>query len=186
MADETNVVDAWQQQPSEGFRLTGEEIAMKIEALDKKLRRRTQDGYLVCGFLMLAFTVWALLESDPFLRLGAAATVAAVAHLAFQVRRNRFRKEPLLTGATPSLDHLRAELARQRDFHRGNLFWSRMLLLAPAGLLFFFGFARAHPEVLIMIRWEAASFVALVLAAIPLNRRMAAKYQREIDALEVA
>lgn len=186
MADETNVADVWQQQPSEGFRLTGEEITMKIEELDRKLRRRTHDGYLVCGFLMLAFTVWALLESDPFLRLGAAATVAAVAYLAFQVHRNRFRKQPPVSGATPSLDHLRTELARQRDFHRGNLFWSRMLLLAPAGLLFFFGFGRAHPEVLEMIRWEVASFVVLVLAAIPLNRRMAARYEREIEELDAA
>jgi hypothetical protein len=59
-----------------------------------------------------------------------------------------------------------------------------LLLLAPAGLLFLVAFARAHPEVITTIRFEIASFVVLTLAAIPLNMKMAKKYQRQIDDLD--
>ena len=57
-------------------------------------------------------------------------------------------------------------------------------IVALAGLLFFFAFARAHPEVIKIIRFEIASFVVITLAAIPLNMKMAKKYQRQIDDLD--
>ncbi len=185
MADnEKTVIELWQGQSSEGFRMTPEEITMKVQELDKKLRRRTLDGYIVCAVLILFFAGWAAIESDALMRAGAIATIIAVAYLGVQVHQNRFRKEaPADIGAT-SVDHLRNELVRQRDFHRGKRFWSRMLLLAPAGLLFFFGFARAHPEVIRIIRFEIASFVVFILAAIPLNLWMARRYQRQIDELD--
>ena len=84
----------------------------------------------------------------------------------------------------PSLDSLRNELQRQRDFHRGKWFWSRFALLAPAGLLFYIAFARAHPELIRIIRFELVSFVLILLSAIPLNLRLAKKYQRQIEELD--
>jgi hypothetical protein len=81
------------------------------------------------------------------------------------------------------VEYLRNELARQRDFHRGSRFWSRMLLLVPGSLVFFAGFAQAHPEVVRTIRFEAISVVVLAIAAIPLNLWMARRYQKQIDAL---
>lgn len=182
--NERDVLALWQNQTAEGFRLTPEEIQMQLQKLDTKLRRRTYGGYLVCAFLIVAFSLWAVLENNLLIRLGAAATIMAVAYLGYQVHQNRFRQAPASAVATASIDHLRKELERQRDFHRGRRFWSRMLFLAPAGLLFFYGFATAHPEVIRMIRLEIASFIVFVLAAIPLNLWMAKKYQRQIDELD--
>ena len=82
-----------------------------------------------------------------------------------------------------TLEHLRNELARQRNFHWGSRFWQRMLIFVPGPLVFFAGFARAHPEVIRMIRFEAISFVVLAIAAIPLNLWMARRYERQIDEL---
>lgn len=184
MADKDNdVVDLWQNQTSEGFRMTPEEMQMKVQDLEKKLRARTQGGYMVCVFLILAFGTWAMIEDDPLMRLGAVATIAAVAFLGYQVHQNRFRTIPAAAIAAPSIEHLRSELERQRDFHRGKRFWTRMLLLVPAGLLFFFGFARAHPELIRTIQIEIVSFLLIAASAIPLNLRMAKKYQRQIDEL---
>ena len=185
MADNDNeIVGLWQQQPSEGFRMTPEDIQLMLQKLESKLRSRTRGGYLVCAFLTVAFGTWAFVEPDLLMRLGAAANIAAFALLAFQVHHDRFRTVEAPRTALPSLEHLRNELQRQVDFHRGKRLWSRLLLLAPAGLFFLFAFARAHPEVLRIIRFEIASFILITLAAIPLNMRLAKKYQRQIDDLD--
>jgi hypothetical protein len=184
MADkDRDVVDLWQNQTSEGFRMTPEEMQMKVQDLEKKLRTRTLGGYMVCAFVILAFGTWAMIEHDPLMRLGALATIAAVAYLGYQLRQNRFRTNVPAAVATPSIEYLRSELARQRDFHRGKRFWTRMLFLVPAGLLFFFGFARAHPELIRIILIDIVSFLLIAAAAIPLNLRMARNYQRQIDEL---
>jgi hypothetical protein len=185
MADNDNdVIDLWQKQTSEGVRMTREEIQMKLQALDAKLRARTRDAYLVCAFLIVAFSIWAVVENDPLMRLGSAASILAIAFLGFQAHRYRSGAVQAPAIATPTIEHLRRELQRQIDFHRGKRFWSRVLLLAPAGLLFFFAFARAHPEVIAMIRFEIATFIVVMIAAIPLNLRMAKKYQRQLDDLD--
>lgn len=185
MADnDSNVLDLWQKQTSDGFRMNPAEIKMKADALDTKLRARTRGGYLVSGFLIIAFTTWGVVEHDPLMRLGCAATVIAVAFLGIQVHRGKSRKPPASAMATPSIDHLRSELQRQVDFHRGKRLWSRLLTLGPAGLLFYFAFARAHPELIAMIRFEIVSFVLILIAAIPLNLRLAKKYQRQVDELD--
>src|SRR6476661_8434535 len=132
MADnDDEVIDLWRNQTAEGFRMTPEEIRMKLKALEAKVRTRTRIGALVCAFLIIAFSMWAVIEKDFLMRIGSAATIIAVAFLGFQVYRNRFRTTPTPAMATPSIDHLRSELQRQVDFHRGKRFWSRMLLLAP-------------------------------------------------------
>jgi hypothetical protein len=181
---ERDVLALWQDQAAEGFRMTPEEIQMNVQRLESRMHQRTRGGYLVAGFLIVAFAAWAVVDANPILRAGAAAVIIAVAYLGYQVHQNRFRQAPASAVAISSIDHLRAELERQRDFHRGRTFWSRMLLLGPAGLLFFYGFATAHPEVIRIIRIEIASFILFALAAIPLNLWLARKYQRQIDELD--
>ena len=84
----------------------------------------------------------------------------------------------------PSLDHLRNELQRQVDFHRGKRLWSRLLLLYPAGFFFLFAFAHAHPELNWIIRYEIVSMVLIFFVTIPLNLKLAMKYQRQIEELD--
>jgi hypothetical protein len=182
--NEGDVLALWQNQTADGFRMTPEEIQMKVQELDTKMRASRRGGYLVLGFLIVAFSLWAVIDSDPITRAGAAATVLSMVYIGYQIYRSRFRKPSESTVPTASIDHLRTELARQRDFHRGTRFWSRLLFIGPAGLLFFYGFATAHPELIRIIRLEIASFIVFALAAIPLNLRMAKKYQRQIDELD--
>ena len=185
MADnDKHVIDLWQNQTSEGFRMSHEEIQMKLQTLDANVRTRTRNLYLASAFLIVAFSIWAIVERDPLMRLGCAASVIAFALLAFQAYRHRSGtvREPSI--ATPTIDHLRSELRRQMDFHRGKRFWFRFLLLMPSGLLFFFAFARAHPELIAIIRFEIATFIVAIIAAFPLNLRAAKKYQRQIDELD--
>jgi hypothetical protein len=176
-----DVVALWQTQHSEGFRMSSEEIRRRIEVINRKLRRRTIDGYLVCAALIVFFAGWMIVGTNALQTAGAVLTIIGVSYLGWQLRANRFRSLSIDTSDT--LEHLHRELARQRDFHWGSRFWCRMLLLVPGPLIFFAGFAQAHPEVIRMIRFETISFVVLAIAAIPLNMRMARRYQKQIDAL---
>ena len=157
---------------------------MNLQNLESKVRRRNRGGYLVCALLIVAFSAWAYVEHDMLMRAGAAAIIVAVAFLAYQLQRNRFEAGDASQVGLPAVEHLRHELQRQVDFHRGKRLWSRMLLLAPAGLLFFIAFAHAHPEVIVTIRLEIVSFILITLAAIPLNLRLAKRYQRQIEELD--
>lgn len=185
-SEEKSVLDLWQSQTTERFQMTPEEIRMRIEMMEKTLRRRTRGGYLVTVFLFVMFGIWLVVDgADPIFRLGALLLILAVVFFGYQIHQNRFREAPAgAVGSTASVDFLRRELTRQRDFHRGRLFWSRLLSIFPAGLVFLYGFARAHPEVLRTIQLEALLLVFFSLLAIPLNLWMSRKYQRQIDELD--
>jgi len=176
-----DVVALWQTQGTEGFRMSSDEIRGRLETMNRKLRRRTIDGYLVCAALIVFFAGWMIVGMNSLQKIGAVLTIIGVSYLAWQIRANRFRV--LSIDASDTLAHLRSELARQRDFHWGARFWQRMLLFVPGPIVFFAGFARAHPEIIRMIRFETISFAILAVAAIPLNMWMARRYQRQIDEL---
>lgn len=178
-----DVVALWQTQGSDGFRMSSEEARKRIEAMDRKMRRRTIDGYLMSAALIAFFAGWMIVGMNSVQMTGAVLTIIGVSYMAWQIRANRFRSTPV--DASDTLEHLRNELARQRDFHRGSRFWSRILLFVPGPLLFSLGFAQAHPEepTSTFIRIEIISFVVIAIAAIPLNAWMARRYQKQIDAL---
>lgn len=78
----------------------------------------------------------------------------------------------------------RAELERQRDFHRGWWFWSRTLIFMPGPVIFFIGLAQTYPKRATFVWLELAAALILAAIAVPLNFRLARKYQRRIDALD--
>jgi len=180
-----DVLDIWQSQSTEGFRMSTEDIRRRIEQMDKKLRRKRFAFYTVCGFLIAFFLAWEAISTNPLQRVGAMLTMLGVGYLAYQVHQNRVRKAPPAeNGRVASIEFHRTELERQRDFHRGTRLWSRMLIFVPGPMVFFAGFLMAHPEVATTIRLEAISFVLMAIAAVPLNRWMASKYQRQLDELD--
>jgi hypothetical protein len=197
-----DVVTLWQAQGSDGFRMSTEDIHRKIETMNRVLRRQAFDVYLVCAMMIVIAISAIFLGLNTLETLGAILGIIGFSYLAWQIRQKRFRGAATgNAGDTASLDHLRTELARQRDFHRGARLWSRMLLLAPGLLVFFAGFAQAHPEVLWIkattrfagaslptlevqiIRLEIITWVVVNIAAIPLNLWKARRYQRQIDEL---
>jgi hypothetical protein len=182
-----DVVTLWQAQGSDGFRMSTEEIRKRLEAMNRRLRRRNFDMYLLCSVLMAFFIGWMFVGMNRLQTLGAVLTIIGLSYLAWQIRQNRFRRAATgNAGGTALLDHLRTELARQRDFHRGATFWWRMLAFVPGPLVFLAGFAQAqqaHPEVVRIIHFEVISFLVLLIAAIPLNLLKSRRYQRQIDQL---
>jgi hypothetical protein len=86
-------------------------------------------------------------------------------------------------GVAACLAFQRAELGRQRDFHRGWWFWSRFAAFVPGPLVFGVGSLRAFPSASIFIALVIGVYVAIALWAVPLNLRVARDYQRRMDQL---
>jgi hypothetical protein len=177
----------WQGQSTEDFRMTPEQIRTRIEKLFRKTRRRNRGGYVACALVVLS-CVWWLIQFDTALeRTGTLLTLVGIGTLIVQLRMNqrgeRDAHHRAAMGETDSLAFLRGELERQVAFHRGKQFLVRMLALIPGPLLFCAGFAQAHPEIARNIAVQAIIILALVVAAVPLNRWVARGYQRQLDGL---
>ena len=80
----------------------------------------------------------------------------------------------------------RAELERQRDFHLGKGVFSWLLPLLPGPIVWAIGFGHTHPTIVPFLKLQTVGFLMLALIVVPLNLRMARKYQRRIDALDAS
>ena len=178
--------DLWQADAADGP--ASSELRTRIERVVGNAKRRNA-GALVVSAIVLAGCFWWFAQiDDPLARAGAMLTAIGVGAIVLQVRANQGEqnaaRRAAKMGTTRSMDFQREELARQRDFHRGRTLWTRLALFAPGPLIFFAGFARAHPEVAATIRFEAAAFALLVIAAVPANAWLARGYQHQLDELD--
>ncbi|MGA9885697.1 MAG: hypothetical protein WBQ34_18420 [Candidatus Acidiferrales bacterium] len=123
---------------------------------------------------------------SALIRVGAGLIVASMVFMAVQILL--FRKRPIradMKVSDPAMAY-RAELARQRDFHRGAWLWSRLSSVVPGYILFCIGSAIASPPFARVMIATCALFFLAVLAAVPLNLQKARNYQKDIDRLDAA
>jgi hypothetical protein len=159
-----------------------------MDRLNKKVRRRNYLVLVICISEIACFTYFFVRFPHPVERIGALLTVLGMGYLIYQVLLNQAQRRDFLVEAGrtshPSLEFLRAELERQRDFHRGIWFWSRLVIMIPGPLVFTIGMGMARPELTRSLWLIGAAFLLVAALAIPLNLRLAARYQKEIEALE--
>ena len=117
--------------------------------------------------------------------MGAAGSVAGTA---FALAR--FLMRPVQTtadgGAVECTRFYRAELERQRDLHRGKGVLSWLLPFLPGPILFNVAVALDHPMLASLIELQMAIFVTVAAIVVPLNLRVAEKFQRRLDALNAS
>jgi Flp pilus assembly protein TadB len=163
------------------------EVPARMEALEKSARRRYLPGYAACFFVIASFVRFLFYLLNPLQRAGSILTILGSGFLVYQLELNRRQRKAAAgaMGGTPvPCEHYRAILERLRDFHRGRTFWSRMIVFLPGPLLFLVGSHVVYPQLLSPISIDAAIFIALGILAIPLNLKLARKYQRQIDQLD--
>jgi hypothetical protein len=176
----------WQSQSEGTGPMSIDELRKRLQELERKMRARTRGGYLVCGFLVLASIWWMTLIPNAFNQIGSVLTVFGVGVLAWQIHSVRTRTNAAAeSGTRASLEFYRDELRRQRDFHRGRSFWTRLLALIPGPILVLLGFHQANHNLAGMLIVEGITFALLLLAAIPLNLTLARRYQRQLDTLDL-
>jgi hypothetical protein len=185
----------WQTANTENFRMSLDQIHTRIEELGRKTRRRTVGGYISCALVVLACAWWLVQFDNAMQRTGTLMTLLGIGTLFVQLRANgrpildgirrgkRDARQLAAAGERASFAFLRGELERQRNFHRGQPLLARMLALIPGPLLFFAGFAQAHPEIARPIALQAVLFLVLIVVAVIVNRWLARRYQQQLDAL---
>jgi hypothetical protein len=188
MSSEKGAIDAWQADPAEPFTMPIDALRARVDRLARKTRVRNYGGYANCA-IVVAVALWGITRiADPLATAGALLIMAGALTIAAQLRATRsggpMGGDAAALGRTGSFDFHRAELERQRDFHRGAQLWIRLGIFAPGALLFFAGFARAQPHLARTIGWEALACVLMLIAAVPFNAWYARDYQRQIDELD--
>jgi hypothetical protein len=166
----------WQNQPAEVTRLTPE----RIEEMEKKMRRNTYAllASMICSAVVTVGV--AAYRPNITLTIGAILTVGGFGYFVWEVISSRRRRPSPVDVA---IDYQRALMRHQMEFHRTRL-WLRVFAIAPGGVLFFIGFAAAMPKLAPIIYLELATFMIAIALIVPLNKRAAAKLQRQIDELD--
>jgi hypothetical protein len=176
-------------QRESAFQTLPDEIRKRIQWLNRKIRTRRVVAS-AAGFLVIAGSLWYLVLFRTLLeRIGCLLTVLGAAYLIYEIYVNQQQIKAASAsaekmGTANSIEFYRAELVRQRDFHSGIWFWSRLLIFTPGPLIFTVGFAIAHPARAGISHIDAIAFLVLIVLAIPLNLRVARRYQCQIDQLD--
>jgi len=185
-----SVCDLWQSQPDGEFRISPEALRKKSKRLKRALLMRDGTAWFVGLSEIAWFSYIFAIAPQPIVKIGSVLIMIGMAYLTGQIwldQRNRrnSRARAEASGNVNSLDFLRAELERQREFHRGIWFWSRMAALFPALLVFGIGAAVVYPWPDSAVGWAVTAVaVAIAPVAIWLNRKRSRTYQRVIDDLD--
>jgi hypothetical protein len=91
--------------------------------------------------------------------IGSSLIVLGTAFIVYQIYLKQEQAKTSFTkakemGMTNSIEFYRTELTRQRNFHSGMWFWSRIVIFTPGPLIFMAGFAVAHPPLAKISAWR--------------------------------
>jgi hypothetical protein len=159
-------------------------VFSRMQALRKKIRRRTLAGYAACFIGIVGLRSSMFTFHNTLQRVGSRLSVAATLYMAYLLYDRRNRSLPSELHPAACADFYRAELARQRDLYRGIWLWSRLVIGFSSYILFLIGVAMPYPGLAGGLAIFAACFLSLCVVAIPLNLRISRKYQRQMDELD--
>ena len=175
----------WQELTTNPVQLTLDDLRKEEGKLRKRVGRRSVVGGGAALIVGVVFTVYFFVFPNVLQRIGSVLTVVAAGFLLIQLRMRPARVMPDM-GETESIRFYRAELERQRDFHRGRWLWSRLIILLPGPVVWMVGSVRAWPKATTLTWWTLAAFLILAVIGVMLNLRLARQYQRRIDALDAS
>ncbi len=175
----------WKQLGTSSPPPTPDQLRKEAERLRTGLVRRFWIGGGAAATVVVAWAIFFFIFPNRLQRIGSIVTVAGTSYMIVQLLVRKERRLPNL-GEIDCRAFYRAELERQRDFHRGWWLWSRALLFMPGPVIWMIGFAQFVRDKAWFVWLELAAFLILGTLAIPANLRLAWKYQRRIDALDAA
>ncbi len=155
-----------------------------IQTLRAKVSRRTVGGFVLAVAETLAYATLIYVFSSPIQRLGCGVGIVAMLYTGYQLFAWRTGKAPVAEDVLRGGDYYRAELLRQRNFHRGLCLWSRLTAMICALVLFCIGGIIAAPDGLGAYVAIGIGLFYVRLVAVWLNLRQARKYQRDTEHLD--
>ena len=189
-SDNSPLCNLWQSQPQESFQMSVEELRKKRKRLHRGLLIRDSTVWIICLFEIAWFAYVLVVVPQLVVRIGSVLIMLGMAFLNGQIwldqrRRRKSQERAEASGNVNSLDFFRSELVRQREFHRGLWFWSRMAMLIPGMLVLSIGAIFVFPWPDNLVGYSVASVTAILIpVASWLNLSQSRNYQRQIDALD--
>ncbi len=159
-------------------------VPLAARCLTDSIRVRTRNGFVATLIVFVAYFWFIFALPDWMQRVGSGLVAASMLYGAYQLYARRAGALPLEADSAGWAVYYRTELERQRDFHRGLCFWSRLAAILPGFILFCIGGAIARPVDARDYNGMLAVFILLGIWAVPLNLGRARKYQRQLDDLE--
>jgi hypothetical protein len=174
----------WKELASNPVEVSPSQLRREAQGLERGVRLRNSFVTGVCCFIIAAYGFFAFLSKTTLERIGSVLSIAGAANVVVQFLKRPTRKLPD-SGAIESIRFYRAELERHRDFHRGKGIRSWLLPFLPGPILFNVAFALDRPMFAPIIALQMVVFLIIAAVIVPLNLRMARRYERRIDALQV-
>ncbi len=189
MNDPRNI---WQNQPTEGFKMSAAELHLKAQKFEKRISRRNLREYVASAIVIAVFGYYISLFPSTLTRTGCVLIIAATLFVVYTLhKRGAARTMPAGLEFRSCVEFHRQELQRQRDLLRG-VWWWYLFPFVPGLIVFSLGrFQEKEPNAStppgeMVINFALGMIVpALIFAGIWwLNQWGANKLQRRIDALD--
>jgi hypothetical protein len=188
--EDNNMKQVWQNQPTEGVRMSIAEVHAKASTFQRKIRDRNLREYGAAGIVVVFFGFRFFQTPDPFIRAGMALIIAGMCYLTWQLHmRGSSRELPKEAGLSSFIDFQRCQLIRQRDMLTHIWSWYLGPLL-PGMIVLLFGVGHAAadrvPHIWLLMAIYLGVIVAVFGAIAWFNKRAARSLQRQIDELDAA
>jgi hypothetical protein len=175
----------WKELASNPVQVSPDDLRRESQKLRTGLGLRNWFASGVSFIVVVAYCVYFVVFKTALERIGSVLAIVGGINVIVQFLRRPARTLPDST-AIECIRFYRSELERQRDFHRGKGILSWLLPFLPGPIIWAIGFARARPMFAPFIKLEMAVFLMIAAIVVPLNLRMARRYQRRIDALDAS
>ena len=194
MSDESSqdrrVKELWQGQPTEGVRMSIDQIRVSSGTFQRRIQWRNVREYVTAILLVAFFSYEFWRAGDVLVRIGFGLLIAGIFYLIWHLlSRGSWRPLPEDAGLSSCIEFQRRQLVQQRDLLSSVWRWYLGPLI-PGMVLLLVAFAHANPGHLkhpsLVVLPEAIFFAAICLATAKLNARAARRLQRQIDELDDA
>ena len=173
----------WQNQPSEGMRMSIEEIHRRAGKFQKKINWRNAREYVAALVVIVIFGFDFWHTSDALARVAFGMIIAGTRYVMWQhQKRGASRSQPAEMGLASGLQFYRQELKRQRDLVRSVASWY-LGPMVPGLVVLMVARARTNPGHLRPIGLSSALIALIFVSAWWLNQRAARRLQSRIDEL---
>ena len=177
-------VDRLRRAPvSGGVSLTHDEIRLKAQEFETKIKRRNRGEYIAVA-VVIAFFGWRLASSaNLILNAGGALIIAGALYVAHHLRKRGSPKTlPADASFVNSVAFYRTELERQRDLGR-RVWWWYIGPFIPGGVVLYWGLGAANEYSVQSLAVRGTVVMLFFLLVGQLNKKTARKLQHEIDEL---
>jgi hypothetical protein len=189
-SQDRRVKELWQSQPTEGVRMSIDQIRVSAGSFERKIHWRNLREYVTAITLVVFFSFEFLRAGDLLVRIGFGLIIAGMFYLIWHLlSKGTWRPLPEDAGLSSCIDFQRRQLELQRNLLTSVWRWYLGPLI-PGMTVLLFAFGRANPGHLkhpaFVVVPEAMFFVAVCVAITRLNGNAARKLQLQIDELEQA